>query len=76
MCDFFCFHDDNENNAVEAHIPGHRDSKTKKPMIFPIERVDKICAQFIYKKVMKWKKLYFSLSHYSIHHFSIFLNDS
>ena len=28
---FFCFHDDNENEAVEAHIPRHRDSKTKKP---------------------------------------------
>ena len=27
---FFCFHDDNENEAVEAHIPWHRDSKTKK----------------------------------------------
>ena len=31
MRDFFCFHDDNENEAVEAHIPRHRDSKTKKP---------------------------------------------
>ena len=28
---FFCFHDDNESEAVEAHIPRHRDSKTKKP---------------------------------------------
>ena len=28
---FFCFLDDNENDAVEAHIPRHRDSKTKKP---------------------------------------------
>ena len=27
---FFCFHDDNENEAVEAHIPRHWDSKTKK----------------------------------------------
>ena len=27
----FCFHDDNESEAVEAHIPRHRDSKTKKP---------------------------------------------
>ena len=28
---FFCFHDDNENEAVEAHIQWHRDStKTKK----------------------------------------------
>ena len=31
MRDFFCFHDDNENEAVETHIPRHRDSKTKKP---------------------------------------------
>ena len=31
MRDFFCFHDDNESEAVEAHIPRHRDSKTKKP---------------------------------------------
>ena len=29
MHDFFCFHDDNKNKAVEAHIPW--DSKTKKP---------------------------------------------
>ena len=28
---FFCFHDDNENEAVEAHIPRDWDSKTKKP---------------------------------------------
>ena len=28
---FFCFHNDNENEPVEAHIPRHRDSKTKKP---------------------------------------------
>ena len=28
---YFCFHDDNESEAVEAHIPRHRDSKTKKP---------------------------------------------
>ena len=27
MHDFFCFHDDNENEVVEAHIPQHRDSK-------------------------------------------------
>ena len=27
----FGFHDDNENEAVEAHIPRHRESKTKKP---------------------------------------------
>ena len=31
MLDFFCFHDDNENEVVEAHIPQHRDSKNKKP---------------------------------------------
>ena len=28
---FFCFHDDNENKAVEVHIPRHGDSKIKKP---------------------------------------------
>ena len=28
---FFCFHEDNENEAAEAHIPPHRNSKTKKP---------------------------------------------
>ena len=27
---FFCFRDDNENEVVEAHIPRHWDSKTKK----------------------------------------------
>ena len=27
---FFCFHDENENEAVETHIPRHRGSKTKK----------------------------------------------
>ena len=31
MHDFFCFHDDNENEVVAAHIPQHRDSKNKKP---------------------------------------------
>ena len=31
MRDFFCFHDDNESEAVEADIPRHRDSKTKNP---------------------------------------------
>ena len=28
---FFCFHDDNENEAMKAHTTQHRDSKTKKP---------------------------------------------
>ena len=28
---YFCFHDDNENKAVEVHIPRHWDSNTKKP---------------------------------------------
>ena len=27
----FCLHDENENKAVETHIPRHRDSKTEKP---------------------------------------------
>ena len=31
MRDLFSFYDDNENEAIEAHIPRHRDSKTKKP---------------------------------------------
>ena len=31
MRDFFSFHDDNENEAVEAHIPRYQDSITKNP---------------------------------------------
>ena len=27
---FFCFHYENENEAVETHNPRHRDPKTKK----------------------------------------------
>ena len=27
---FFCFHYETENEAVETHIPRHRDPKTKK----------------------------------------------
>ena len=28
---FFCILNENENEAMETHIPRHRDSKTKKP---------------------------------------------
>ena len=28
---FFCFHYENEDEALETHIPRHRDPKTKKP---------------------------------------------
>ena len=31
LSDFFCFHYENENDAVETHIPRHRNPKTKKP---------------------------------------------